>query len=159
MAPTSIDRTTLLFFDASSLVAAAGRPVGGSGFLLSLVRRQLLVGAISGPVIEEAERNIRAKMRPEAFTRFQELLHVTSLRITRLPDEAAVRRFYNLVGEKDAHVIAAALTARAAYLITLDHPLAERISGSGLPIQALTPGVFITTVLPTHPEYPVMRDR
>lgn len=53
----NIDRNTLLFFDASCLIAAAGSPTGGSGFLLALCARGLLRAACSQPVLVEAERN------------------------------------------------------------------------------------------------------
>jgi hypothetical protein len=57
-----IDQNTILFFDATCLIAASGSPDGGSGFLLSLCARQLLRGSISQPVLLEAERNIRLKL-------------------------------------------------------------------------------------------------
>ncbi|MBI2942103.1 MAG: hypothetical protein HYY04_16860 [Chloroflexi bacterium] len=50
----TIDLTTILFFDASCLIAAAGSPTGGSGFLLSLggagasARRDLATSAPGG---------------------------------------------------------------------------------------------------------------
>jgi predicted nucleic acid-binding protein len=55
-----IDSNTLLFFDSSCLIAAAGSPTGGSGFLLSLCGRQFLKVAISQAVLLEAQRNIHA---------------------------------------------------------------------------------------------------
>lgn len=61
----NIDQTTLVFFDASCLIAAAGSPSGGSGFLLSLCRRGLLGAAVSQPVLLEAERNIGKRRGPE----------------------------------------------------------------------------------------------
>jgi len=60
----TIDRTTLLFFDASCLIAAAGSLSGGSGFLLALCQRGLLRGAISQPVLLETERNLLKKRGP-----------------------------------------------------------------------------------------------
>jgi hypothetical protein len=62
-----------------------------------------------------------------------------------------------VLAEKDAHVLAAALSVQAPFLITLDQRLAAAINQANLPIRALSPGEFITTELPTHPAYPVMR--
>ena len=60
----TIDSKTLWFFDASCLVAAAGSPVGGSGFLLSLCSQGFLRGAVSSYVLLEAERNIQVRLEP-----------------------------------------------------------------------------------------------
>jgi hypothetical protein len=42
----TIDQTTPIFFDASCLIAAAGSPTGGSGFLLSLCEKGHLQAVI-----------------------------------------------------------------------------------------------------------------
>jgi predicted nucleic acid-binding protein len=154
----AIDRATLLFFDASCLVAAAGSATGGSSFLLSLCRRGLLAGAVSEPVLMETERNVDTRLSAGASYRYQELLRTTPLTIAPVPSPAQVRRWHDVVGEKDAHVVAAALAVNAAFLITLDQPLAQRITAAGLPLQALSPGQFIRELLPTHPDYPAVRE-
>ena len=154
----AVDSTTLLFFDAAALVAAAGRPTGGSGFLLSLVERRLLAGGISPGVLLEAERNIRTKLPPEAWHRFHAMLLRTPLTVTPLPPPTVVGRYVDIVGEKDAHVVAAALRLGALFLITLDQPLARRLAATALPIRPLSPGEFIRTKLPTHPDYATLRN-
>jgi predicted nucleic acid-binding protein len=62
-----------------------------------------------------------------------------------------------VAGEKDEHVLAAAIESGADYLLTLDKPLAARVNQSGLPIRAVSPGEFITTVLIRHEDYPSIR--
>jgi hypothetical protein len=69
-----IDRQTLVFFDASCLIAAAGSPSGGAGspsggagFLVSVCASGFLRAAVSRPVLFEAERNVLAKLRPEVL--------------------------------------------------------------------------------------------
>lgn len=54
----TIDRSTLLFFDASCLIAAAGSPTGGSAFLLSMCAAGFLRGAVSEAVLVEIERHV-----------------------------------------------------------------------------------------------------
>ena len=51
-----IDHQTLLFFDASWLIAAAGSPTGGSGFLLARCARHLLRGAPFGYLVATHDR-------------------------------------------------------------------------------------------------------
>ena len=58
----TVDHKTLLFFDASCLIAAAGSPAGGSSLLFSLCARRLLRGVVSQAVLLEAEGNIQRTM-------------------------------------------------------------------------------------------------
>jgi predicted nucleic acid-binding protein len=153
----TINRGTLLFFDASCLIAAAGSSSGGSGFLLSLCERGLLRGAVSQPVLLEAERNVREKMGFDALERYRSLIVLTPLVLSPLPPRRVVSRHEGLVGQKDAHVLAAALAAQASFLLTLDRRLAERVNQANLGIRALSPGDFIKTELPRHGDYPSAR--
>lgn len=153
----SVDSSTLVFLDASCLIAASGSPNGGSAFLLSLCRRGFLHGAVSQPVLLEAERNIQTKLKPEATRAFQYALAMTPLLIALSPLPEEVRRYEGRVNAKDAHVIASAVALRAAFLLTLDRPLEQQVNAANLPIQALSPGSFITRILPTHADYPGMR--
>ncbi len=149
----SINANTVVFFDASCLVAASGSPTGGSGFLLEVCIRHLLQAAVSQPVLLEAERNVLEQLRPEALPNFRRLVAITPWTVTPLPSLRERRRFAQLVGEKDEHVLAGAIESGAEFLLTLDKPLAERVNRSGLPIRAITPGEFITGVLIEHDDY------
>jgi predicted nucleic acid-binding protein len=155
----SIDRATLLFFDASCLIAASGSPTGGSAFLLALCLRELMRAAVSEPVLVEAERNIRLKLGVDALVAYHRLLDVTPLIVAPIPhmSEMEGRRFAGIVGEKDAHVLAAATVAGATYVLTLDKLLEVRFNDSGLRTVAISPKRFIQTLLPTHPDFPTVR--
>lgn len=74
-----------------------------------------------------------------------------------VPDSATVGRYCDAAGEKDAHVMAAAIAGKAEFLITLDKQLIRRVSGAEYNIRALTPGEFILTELRSHPEYEAFR--
>lgn len=145
-----VDRTTLVFVDASCLIAAAGSPGGGSGFILSLCARGLLRAAISQPVLMEAETNILAKLPPTALATYHRLLAETPLALASVPGVADRQIYRSVVGEKDDHVLAAALDMHAPFLLTLDQRLARRINNADLPVRAYAPGAFITGVLPAH---------
>lgn len=153
----TIDDTTLLFFDASCLIAASGSPSGGSGFLLSLCAQGLLQAAVSQPVLLEAEHNIPAKLGPVALGTYHRLVVLTPMIIVSLPGKAEQRQYRQIVGEKDEHVVAAAMAAEAPFLLTLDRGLEKRVNEAELPIRALSPGAFITTVLIHHVAYPSIR--
>jgi hypothetical protein len=66
----SINKNTPIFFVSSCLIATAGSPTGGSGFLLSLCAKGYLKAVVSQPVLLEAQRNIQAKLGKEAIERF-----------------------------------------------------------------------------------------
>jgi predicted nucleic acid-binding protein len=150
----TIDRNTLVFFDSSCLIAAAGSPSGGSGFLLSLYARNIIKAAVSQSVLLEAQRNVQSKLGEESIRRYFNLLAVVPFALASLPEREELKRLMNLINRKDIHVIAAALEIRAPYLLALDKGLVLEINRANLGIQALSPGDFIKTILPTHADHP-----
>ena len=88
----TIDRNTLIFFDASCLIAAAGSPSGGSGFLLALCLRRLIRGAVSQPVLLEAQRNIQRKLGEEELNSFYRLLVLIPFILAPVPLKECVFR-------------------------------------------------------------------
>jgi predicted nucleic acid-binding protein len=152
-----INQTTLLFFDSSCLIAAAGSPTGGSSFLMALCARGFLKGAVSHAVLAEAEGNILTNLKPPALTRHRREILAIPYVFALVPSAPERETVASITGEKDAHVAASALSVGAHFLITLDKRLAHRINESELSIHALSPGEFITTKLPTHPAYRSIR--
>jgi predicted nucleic acid-binding protein len=154
----TIDRNTLVFFDSSCLIAAAGSSSGGSGFLLSLCARGFLKAAVSQPVLLEAQGNIQAKLGDEAIKRFQNFLAIIPFSLAALPEHAELKRLGTMINKKDVHVVAAALEVRALFLLALDKDLVLEVKKANLEIQALSPRDLIKTVLPTHLDYPSARN-
>jgi len=154
----SIDRNTLVFFDSSCLIAAAGSPSGGSGFLLSLCGRGYLTAAVSQPVLLEAQSNIQSKLGEEALTRYHNFLAIVPFSLAALPDKVELKRLGKLINKKDVHVVGAALEIRAPFLLALDKGLVLEVNKAKLEIQAISPGDFIKTVLPNHVDYTSARN-
>jgi predicted nucleic acid-binding protein len=154
----TITETTLLFFDSSCLIAAAGSPTGGSSLLLAICGRGFVKGAVSHAVLAEAEGNILTNLPPPALTRYrQEILRIP-LVLAPVPSTIKREAAAPITGEKDAHVLAAALHVGAHYLITLDKRLISQIMQEvQLSLHALSPGEFISKQLPTHPAYRSIR--
>lgn len=157
----AIDRQTILFFDSSCLVAAAGSPTGGSSLLLAICARGFFKGAVSHGVLAEAEGNILTNLSQAAQSRYHQEVLSMPLIIAPVPSPSAREAVAAITGWKDAHVLAAALSIGAEFLLTLDKRLANRITRAEEepPIHALSPGEFITTELPTHPAYPAIREQ
>jgi predicted nucleic acid-binding protein len=153
----SIDRSTVLFFDASCLVAASGSATGGSTFPLAVCARGFLTAAVSQPVLIEAERNVIENLQPNALLMYYRLVAATPLVILPLPPRSQRRRYEEIVGNKDEHVLRAATEGGADYLLTLDQQLGQRVNQAHLTLQAIAPGDFIKRILPDHPDLPSIR--
>ncbi|OGD07653.1 hypothetical protein A2899_02825 [Candidatus Amesbacteria bacterium RIFCSPLOWO2_01_FULL_49_25] len=154
----SIDRDTLLFFDSSCLVAAAGSPTGGSGFLLSVCARGYLKAVVSQPVLLEAQKNIQSKLGDKEIKRLYNLISIVPFSLAPLPNREEFARLEKLVNKKDVHVVAAALEIHAPFLLTLDKGFALEVNKANLDVQAFSPGEFIKSALPNHADYRSAKD-
>jgi predicted nucleic acid-binding protein len=154
----SVDAGTLLFFDASCLIAAAASPSGGSGFLWSLCERGFLTAVVSQPVLAETELNLLAKFPELVLARHQRQQLGGSSLIAPVPRLDVIPRRYPAINPKDEHVVAAALAIGARFILTLDQPLAHEINRAELSVRAVSPGEFIKLELPTHPAFALLRD-
>ncbi len=150
-----IDRSTRVFFDASYLIAAAGRPSGGSGFLLFVCSIGALTGATSLPVLVEAERNVLFGMGFRAHDTYHRILARTPLILAPTVSKPQLENLRGLINAKDAHVVAATIALEAPFLLTLDKSLEAEVNRNTLPTRAFLPGAFIKQMLPTHREYPI----
>src|SRR4051794_19441319 len=97
---TIITENTLLFFDSSCLIAAAGSPHGGSSLLLGICARGFLKGAVSHAVLAEAEGNILSNLKPQALSRYhQEILRIP-LVVAPIPTTRELEHAAAVAGEK-----------------------------------------------------------
>ena len=152
-----IDPSTLVFFDASCLIAAAGSPTGGSGFLLSLCAQEALRGVVSQVVLLESERNIRSKLGADALERYHTLLQRVPFVVAPVPRSSDQPARAQGINPKDMHVVLACLAVQAPFMLSLDRGLNLQVNQADLSLQALTPGEFIKHVLPHHKDFPRLR--
>lgn len=150
--------TTCVLFDASCLFAAAASPEGGSSYTLSVCARGYLQAVVSLDILIEAERNVVAKREANALYRYRGLVEAIPFVVLPSPTEEAVEPHEGVFFE-DAHVVASALAGQCDFLITLDRRLQRRVEQSSLTFTALSPREFLQMVLPTHPEYPRIRQQ
>ncbi len=97
----------------------------------------------------EAERNIHRKLGAEALLRFYQGLAELDPTLEALPPPEELAACEAIVGEKDAHVLAAALKSGAAFLLTLDrrHFMTEKVRNAYLDLDVMTPGDFLRKLL------------
>lgn len=136
---------SLVFLDASVLVAASRSPLGGSALALEVCRGRRFRAALSPGVLLEARVNIAEKFGSPELLRFYQQLAGLGPEMVPPPSAERLIQCVPLVGEKDAHVLAAALECGAGYLLTLDrhHLATPAVQSAGLPVKVVTPGDFL----------------
>lgn len=108
-----------VFLDANVYFAGCLSKEGASRFVLELTRRGKMELAASRLVLREADRNLRKKASPQALRTFRRFLQDVKIRIVQ-PAEDILKLHEGTVDPKDLPVIAAAVSARADYFLTLD---------------------------------------
>ena len=121
--------------------------------MLSACERQLIRGAVSKLVLIEAEMNILTKYSRDAWTRYEEEILDVPLVRAPIASSTELRLASALAGEKDAHVLVAAVALDASYLITFDRRLAARVNHAEMLIRGLAPGEFIQLARAQDPNY------
>ena len=125
-----------IFIDASVILAALGSKSGGSSLVLQL---KVTKKVVSQSILEEVFRNTFKV----GYTREEvnKLLVMNDIDVFPAPSSEEARRFFRIVGEKDAHVIASTLSAKAEIIVTLDkkHLLSKKIKG----LEIITPGELL----------------
>ena len=138
-----------LFLDASTLIAAAASPDGGSSLVVELCTLGKAKALVTRLVLREAERNIKNKLSEQALLRYYYLLGNLDPELVPLPPPSAIQDAAELVADKDAHVLAGARGGDATHLITLDqkHLLLDGVRQGALPIVVCTPGDYLQVFL------------
>ena len=107
-----------LFFDASVLIAAAHSPTGGSGYLLEACRRGKFKAVVTRLILIEMERNIKAKLGKKDLLRFYQLLGSVDFIVEPPVSAGEIADYSQLIEEREAHVLAAAVRSGAQFLLT-----------------------------------------
>jgi len=141
---------SLLFLDASVLVAAAHSPTGGSALVLEICAGGHFRGALTLKVLLEARHNIQDKFGEAELLRFYRQLALMEPLMVPPPSAGSLKLCAGVIAEKDAHVLAAALGSHAGYLLTLDrrHFLTPAVQAFAAPMRIATPGDFLQALLP-----------
>lgn len=140
-----------VFLDSSVIIAGLASRSGSSHKVLLLAELEIIIPYISEQVVTEVFRNIQLKL-PECteafFTLFNRLPFIIS-------DPAAddLRLANSLINEKDAPVMAAAITAGADWLLSLDKHFLKDWKGE-VGFLAASPAEFLqkftTPISKTH---------
>jgi len=134
-----------VFLDANVYFAGCASPTGASALILQLALKGRIGVTASRLVLREAERNLRRKRPPKDLEAFHRFLKHAKLRLIPTPPESARAKYEGAIHPKDVPVLAAAVAAKAEYLITLDrrHFLTKTVSAQVPKLAILTPGDFL----------------
>jgi len=137
-----------LFIDASVFIAASASEEGGSAALFKICQKTPFLLVTTQIVLNESELNIKAKLDEEALLNFYKLIAQTQLVLQPTPASAERIKYHDIIHQKDAHVLAAAIEGDCDCLITLDrrHFMTAKIEEAKLPIKILTPGDFLKSL-------------
>ena len=105
------------FLDANVLVSASLSRTGSAYQLLHFVQLGMLVGHTSTTVVEEAER-ATGRFVPPALSELRRLLG--RMRVHVHPGVKSTASVTGLADAKDLHVVAAAVRAKAMFLVTFN---------------------------------------
>jgi predicted nucleic acid-binding protein len=108
-----------IFADSSVVIAGAFSRTGASQAVLAMAEIGLFHLVVSRQVIDECERNLRAKM-PAALTAFAQLLASANLIVVGEPSSEETARWLSYIETKDAPILAAAVQANVDRLLTLN---------------------------------------
>ena len=111
--------TVRVFIDTSVLIAGLASERGASGAVLDLCETGVVEMIISRQVLVEADRNLSAKL-PALVDSFRRFIKSLEPLMVEDPPRGLVQKAAKMIHLKDAPILAAAQTAQADYLVTLD---------------------------------------
>lgn len=138
-----------VFLDANVIFSAAYSLSGGSAQIIEFGKKGKLNITSSSLAVKEAERNLREKGNEVQLDCFYRIFEDVSVDLIKVDRKAAKIEFGNLVGEKDAPILSAAIRSDAKFLVTLDkeHFLNAKVGSANLPLNIITPGQLIEKYL------------
>jgi len=138
-----------VFLDANVIFSAAYSLSGGSAQIIELGKKGKLSVTSSRLAVKEAERNLREKGNEQQLDYFYRIFEDVDIDLVKVDRKAAKMEFGNLVGEKDAPILSAAIRSGAKFLVTLDkkHFLNKKVARANLPLNTVTPGKLIEKYL------------
>ena len=143
-----------IFLDTSALIAGIISEAGAARELLRLCEAGIVELLLSRQVLTEADRNISEKL-PALIPDYHNLLRQLEPVLVDDPSREAVCEAMLLIHRNDAPILAAAICAKADFLITWNtrHFQTETVR-KAVPFPILTPGEFLKAFRKSLPEMP-----
>lgn len=132
-----------VFLDTSALLAGLISSKGAAREILAGGEIRLFEILVSSQVLLEADRNLAARF-PHLLMDYRAYLRSSAPTLVEDPALDEVKAAIPMVGEDDAPILAAALKAKAGFLVTWNTRdfMTSRVP-KDLPLKILNPGGFI----------------
>mgnify|MGYP001561905446 CR=1 FL=1 len=138
------DMPVKVFLDTNVIISGLLTHEGIPKTILDLLSLSLPeIKAVTGQFnLLELRRNIKKKL-PALTDVFEDALEKLDFEIAPFPEDVIVEKYRGIISFKDAPVLASAIEAKCAYLITGDKDFrTEKIKKTKLPIAIVTPQEF-----------------
>lgn len=139
---TALNFPIRVFFDSDVVIAGSASSSGASYLLLQLSELGLIRGIVSGQVLDECRRNIKAKL-PAALPIFNKVIE-RALQIQPNPSQRWLSKVANQAHPKDIPILAAALRAKALFLVTFNVKDYKPLASLGIGI--VQPGEMLQNI-------------
>lgn len=132
-----------VFLDSNVIFSGIYSPQGPAGIILEHFINGKIDIVISQQVLEEEARTIKEKL-PEALSALQTLLINSTPEIIKDPLFEDIARWFELINNEDASILAAAIAAQPDYLVTGDkHFFENRNIARQTELSIATPAQFL----------------
>lgn len=134
-----------VFLDSSVMIAGLASKKVGSYEVLALAELKVLLPCISEDVVSEVFRNVQKKLpgsESYAYTLFKKL----PFKMID-PSEEDIKLAKKLINEKDAPILAAAITGKVDWLLSLDKHFLKTGMERKVNFQICSPGEFLQQIL------------
>lgn len=131
------------FLDSSVIISGLASRSGGSYKILALAELGIVIPCISETVVAEVLRNVKKKL-PECLDLFYVLFKKLPFKIY-VPGKNDLAHAESLINAKDAPILAAAITGRVDWLISLDKHFLEKTWHDKVDFLIGTPQGFLTS--------------
>lgn len=137
-----------VFLDSNVIISGLFSDKGSPRVILDLLSLGLpmLSGATGEYNIIEIERNLIKKM-PDVLPVYKKYFPLLNLEVVPLPSSRAIRKLFGTIADKDAPVLASAISCDADFLVTGDKKDFIKLKGE-CPFRVLNPTEFLDEILP-----------
>jgi putative PIN family toxin of toxin-antitoxin system len=133
-----------VFLDSSVIIAGLASTTGGSHKVLALAELKLIRPCISEEVVSELLRNIQKKL-PYSLPHFYTLFKILPFKIIDATDKS-LEYAKTLINEKDAPILAAAITGQVDWLLSLDRHFLTEFLKEKVDLSICSPKEFLTKI-------------
>jgi predicted nucleic acid-binding protein len=138
-------RPIKVFLDSSVIIAGLSSRSGGSYEVLALAELGIITPYVSEQVVNEVLRNVQKKLPGSVDLFYMLFKRLAFILVDPAADDLILAK--TLINEKDAPIIAAAMTSKVDWLLSLDSHFLNKDWEEKVGFSTGTPGDFLQKLL------------